>query len=130
MSNKPLDLQNGISTTVFLTLKLDPNSNFFTEKTLKVSLYKYNPMIADVSATLVDKKIFKVDYKKGNEPFSVETILGKSGQFRKNHKYYITADITNNEGKRTHYGYKNGTDGFTKVLESSRDVLMILKPIQ
>lgn len=126
----PLVTIKGDTATVVVTLKLDANSEFFEDRVLKLSLYSYSPMIADVPASLIDSKIFKVNYTRDSKPFSMIKNIGENKKLDKKLKYYISVDIVNNKGKRTHFGYKNGTNGFSKVLKSSRDILMIIKQVK
>ncbi|UZJ40228.1 hypothetical protein OO006_07535 [Prosthecochloris sp. SCSIO W1101] len=55
---------------------------------------------------------------------------GENGKMKKEHKYYLSIDIVNREGKRTRYSYNGGADGFSKVLENSGDIFMLTKPIK
>ena len=116
------------SATLNVTIKSASTSNHFKNELLKVRLYSYDPMIADRSATLVEEitKNLNGQFK----PFIYKTQIGNNAYIDQKMNYYLTVYVVDQQGKRTYYGYKNGTDGFSKVLENgNRDVVMILKPI-
>ena len=114
------------STTVNVTVQGESETTHFNQEILKIKLYKYNPMIAGKSATLVEEITKKLDDKYPSIIY--KTKIGTKAYRDPQSKYYITVYVVNKEGKRTHYGYKNGTEGFSKVLENNnRDVLMVLK---
>jgi len=128
-SNFGGNLIEGAKTTVFVTLELDSKSEHFDERVLMVNLYEHPNFIADVQATLVDSTTSYVDYIEGTKPFTLKLRLGESSNIKEDHKYYLSVVILDAKGERTHYGYKNGTDGFSSVLNESREVFIILKPI-
>jgi hypothetical protein len=110
-------------------IHLDPDAMHFDYGVLVVSLYEYDRRLADVAALLVDSRKIDVSYASRSDPFSMVISLG-SGRKKKQHKsYYVVAEIKNRDGARTHYGYKNGTEGFAKVLEGSSDVKILLRQI-
>ena len=116
------------STTLDVTVKSDSNCAFKNE-ILKIRLYSYNPMLADVSATLVEEITKTLNTP--SQPFLYQTKIGTKTYRDPKLKYYLTVLVVDQNNKRTYYGYKNGKKGLAKVLEggSSREILMILKPI-
>ena len=101
--------------------------------TLVIELYKYNPMLADASATLVDKFTKKLDNGDNLREYIYQGIICKNEIPDSKFKYYLTAITLDKEGKRVYYGYKDGKRGLVHVLDgnvaSRDDVLMILQKI-
>jgi hypothetical protein len=118
------------SVVVDAEIQLDPDSNHFDYGVLIVSLYEYDQRLADVAASLVESRQAEVSYTRGSEPFSVVYTLGSGSEKKEHKRYYLVAVINNRNGVRTHYGYKNGTEGFAKISEGSSEVKMLLRQIR
>ena len=103
----------------------------FTDESLVVTLYKYDPRLADVSAKTVQTVNKKMAKLNKTDPFLYVAHLGVNIEKDEGAKYYVTAKVVDGKGKRIYYGYKNGKKGMGKVLENSNhsDILMILKPM-
>ncbi len=116
--------KKGIKTNI----QVSKDSKYFKDSTLVLSLYEYDPFLADVSATLIERKSYVANFIKDNKSsFPISINLGQKKTFKKNRKYYIVARVYDKDGKQTHHGYKNGTDGFIKVLENQDEIMIILK---
>lgn len=91
----------------------------FKGRTLEVRLYKYDPLIADKAADLVDiieEKNFA--HTKGNDTVK-ELSLGKKAKLEERRSYYVTLFIL--DGKdRTHMGDCEHAKGFAKVLTNGQ----------
>ena len=102
----------------------------FDSRTLEVKLWQYDPLLADVSADLVDELMVR-DY---SHKFGTETntrfALGKPDAVREDRAYYLTVFVTDN-GKRTHMGEKDGERGLCKVLTQGNpdSVEMIVREV-
>ncbi len=104
-------------------LTLDTNSKSFKNHLLVIRLYEYDPRLADAKATLIDLKEFKVD---SNSSFPITYSIFDE-MFKNSKKYYLVARIYDENGKQTHHGYKDGKEGFIKILEKFNKILVILR---
>ena len=103
----------------------------FNGHTLKIQLWEYDPLLADVGAKLIDtfrvEKFHHEEGKDSNTSFSVGNKLAP----RKNRRYYITVFVLKN-GKRTHIGEKDGKPGLCNVLTNGNPatVKMIARSVR
>ncbi|KPK50543.1 MAG: hypothetical protein AMK72_01970 [Planctomycetes bacterium SM23_25] len=82
---------------------------------LEIKLWQYNPLVADVSATLVGEHVVKgYRHTKGTETKTAFTLRPKDG-VKNGMNYYVTAFVLDG-GKRTHMGQRDGRPGLCKVL--------------
>jgi len=116
---------------LYVTIKTANSNTLFQNEILTLNLYKYNPMLADVPATLVDQYTKHLGKNDSQQQLNIQTTLNSKSEITAHEKYYITAIITNKNGQRTYYGYKNDQKGLAKVFQNNSDnhVVMILKPI-
>jgi hypothetical protein len=94
----------------------------FEKLRLEVTLWEYDPRLADASATRFDEVVVK-DYAhtKGKETRTAFT-LGENvndGQTNRGKAYYLTVFVTQG-GKRTHIGEKDAKPGLCEVLTDGR----------
>jgi hypothetical protein len=90
----------------------------FEKLRLELTLWEYDPRLADASATCFDEVVVK-DYAhtKGKDARTAFTLGEKvnGGQTNAGKAYYLTVFVTQ-EGKRTHVGEKDGKPGLCMVL--------------
>ena len=128
-----LSAANGgdFSTKVTATVKLPESLDSFSGRTLELRLYEYDPLMADGSATLVEK-ITKKDFShsKGKST-QLKIVIGAKGKVTSRRNYYLTVYVLNGE-KRTHIGEKNGKSGLCKVLTNghSRKVKLVVRAVR
>ena len=125
------DDKNDKSTKVTATVKLPKELASFTGRTLELRLYEYDPLLADVSADLVEKIAkAKFSHSKG-KPTELKIEIGANQQIKPRRNYYLTTFIL--EGpKRTHIGEKDGKRGLCKVITDGhpRKVKIIIRAVQ
>jgi hypothetical protein len=90
----------------------------FEKLRLEVTLWEYDPRLADASATRFDEVVVK-DYAhtKGKDTRTAFTLGEKvnGGKTNAGKAYYLTVFVTQ-RGKRTHIGEKDGKPGLCMVL--------------
>jgi hypothetical protein len=101
---------------------------------LEISLFEFDPRIADKPADLFDSKKEAVfAHTKGKETKMTFTLGDKvnNGKTNANKSYYVTVFVLK-DGKRTHIGEKDGKSGLTKVLTNGQPnkVTMILREVK
>ena len=97
-------------TAVFKIAKDDPD---LKKATIKVTMWEYNPLLADASAKKFAYKESILLHKKGTET-RASFALGKKDQTKTQMKYYITAEVWA-KGKRLYF-----LDGFNKVVPGGK----------
>lgn len=102
----------------------------FAGRTLDVRLYEYDPLLADVGATLVDQIEKKSMSHQAGKETKLTLQLGQSAQIKARRSYYVTLFFLDGN-KRTHMGEKNGERGLAKVLtdSKSRSLKMIVRQV-
>jgi len=125
----PTNTQGSI---LYVTIKTANSDTSFDNDTLAVKLYRYDPMLADAPATLIDQYTKHLTTTNSKKQLNIQLTLNANSEPNTKQKYYLTAIITNKNGTRIYYGYKNGQEGLAKVFQSTSDnkITMILKPIQ
>jgi hypothetical protein len=105
----------------------------FEKLRLEVTLWEYDPRLADASATRFDEVVVK-DYAhtKGKDTRTAFTLGEKvnGGKTNAGKAYYLTVFITQG-GKRTHIGEKDGKPGLCMVLTdgSPNEVTLTLRAV-
>lgn len=98
---------------------------------LEIKLWEYDPLLADVSAILVDE--FEINSYKHAEGKKTQTpfVVGSHIEPRKDRRYYITVFVLK-EGKRTHIGEQGGKSGLCKVLTDGNltSVKIVGRPVR
>ena len=100
------DDKNDKSTKVTATVKLPKELASFTGRTLELRLYEYDPLLADVSADLVEKIAkAKFSHSKG-KPTELKIEIGANQQIKptsnKNSRKSNESHKTNKKHKHTH----------------------------
>ncbi len=112
---------------VNINISLAKSSDYFKNSSLVLKLYEFDPRLADVSAKLINSKTYTVSHTKEDKEFIKSILLFKDQVFKENKKYYIVVRLYDKDGKQTHHGYKDGTEGFIKILEDTKKLIVILK---
>ena len=89
----------------------------FAGRTLEVKLWEYDPLLADVSATLLDEATIKNFAHSGDQETRVPLRLGDPTVVRKDRRYYVTAFVLKGV-QRTHIGELDGRRGLINVLKT------------
>ena len=120
------------STQVTATITIPKDIASFSDQTLELRLYEYDPWLADVSADLVakiDKEKFSHTAGKATE---VTIEIGAGATIKPRRNYYLTLFVLDN-GKRTHIGERDGKPGICKVIndpQHSRKVKIVVRPVR
>ncbi|MEN8128005.1 MAG: glycoside hydrolase family protein [Planctomycetota bacterium] len=118
------------STKVTATVTLPKDLESFTGLTLVLRLYEYDPLLADVSADLVEK-IEKPDFShtKG-KPTVTKIEIGTKGRIKPRRSYYLTTFVLDGE-QRTHIGEKDGKPELCKVITDGhpREVSVVVRVV-
>jgi hypothetical protein len=106
----------------------------FEKHRLEVTLWEYDPRLADASATRFDEVVVK-DYAhtKGKETQTAFTLGEKvNGGLTNAGKAYYLAVFVAQGGKRTHIGEKDGKPGLCTVLtdRNPNEVTLTLRPVR
>jgi len=89
--------------TVTGTILVPKDVPSFQERVVEIRLYKIHPLLADASATLVDKvEIKDYSHTQGTDT-KTEFLVGGDETLEQNLMYYVTLFILQ-DGKRTHIG--------------------------
>jgi hypothetical protein len=113
------------------TLIIPKTVNAFTDHTMEILLFEYDPRLADAAATQVDKfAIEKFSHAADQEtitPFHVGAKLSP----RDDRSYYITVFVLK-DGQRTHIGERDGKSGLCKVLTDGEpsEVKMVVRAVR
>lgn len=112
-------------------LLIPENVGSFQDHALEILLWEYDPLLADASATLVDK--FLVEKYSHNEGQATETpfAVGSALKPREDRRYYITVFVLKDKN-RTHIGELDGKSGLCKVLTQGNPskVTIIARPVR
>lgn len=126
VNSKPMEA-NGVRGVISIPEKVGS----FKDHALEIMLWEYDPLLADASATLIDKLLVeKYSHEEGKTtetPFAVGTKLKP----REDRRYYITVFVV--KGKdRTHIGEQDGKNGLCNVLTQGNPstVKMIARPVR
>jgi hypothetical protein len=94
-------------------------------------LWEYDPLLADASATLIDKLLVeKYSHEQGKATDTLFAV-GTKLKPREDRRYYITVFVL--QGKdRTHIGEQDGKNGLCNVLTQGNPstVKMIARPVR
>lgn len=103
----------------------------FDDHQLEILLFEYDPRLADVSATLIDKFVAEKFGHVADEETAVKFQVGSKLQPREDRSYYITVFVLK-DGQRTHIGERDGKSGLCKVLTNGepREVKMVVRPVR
>ena len=116
-----------VSGKVLIPKKLESFENL----TLEIRLYKFNPLIADKGADLVEKKQWmKLNHKKGSQS-AIDFDLGQKATLDTRMHYYLTIFLLDGNN-RTHIGEIDGKRGLNKVINNgkSKNVKIILRAVR
>ncbi|MEZ6139036.1 MAG: hypothetical protein R3B84_00560 [Zavarzinella sp.] len=119
------------TTKVIVKVVIPKEVASFTDQTLELRLYEYNPLIADKAADLVEKiEKAKFAHTQGKET-TVELVIGAKGTVTPMHAYYLTTFVLKG-ANRTHIGEIDGKSGLCKVIANGnpRTVQMIVRPVR
>lgn len=84
-------------------------------RVLEVRLYKYDPRLADVAATLVEKvEVKDFEHTQGKET-KKDVVLGAKSDLEPKMAYYVTVFVLEKD-QRTHIGKCDDKSGICKVL--------------
>lgn len=103
----------------------------FENLTLEIRLYKFNPLIADKAADLVEKKRWmKINHKKGSQS-AIDFDLGQKATLDTRMHYYLTIFLLDGK-KRTHIGEIDGKRGLNKVITNgkSKNLKIMLRAVR
>jgi len=117
------------STKVDGTFVLSKDEATFAGHVVDIRLYEFDPFLADVGATLIEKLEMKdFGHTKGTET-KKEFVIGAKGEIKPRMSYYVTLFILK-DGKRTHMGKVPGKF-LCKVITGGnpRKIEMIVKAI-
>lgn len=119
------------TTRVEGTLVVAGKLGSFAGRVVEIRLYEFDPFLADVAATLIEKLALK-DYghTQGTEtrtPF----VIGAKGTLKERMKYYVTLFVLR-DGKRTHMGEPAHRKGLCTVLTGGqpRTITMTVRPVR
>ena len=121
---------NKKSAKVTVTVVLPEKVGSFEGRTLDVRLYEFDPLLADVGATLIDQAERKSMSHQAGKETKLTLELGKDGQIKPRRSYYLTLFYLDGK-QRTHMGEKDGKRGLAKVLTDNnpRSLKMIVRPV-
>jgi hypothetical protein len=89
------------SARVEVTAIVPSNLPSFKDATIRCTLYEYDPVIADVSADVFERKEVDVSHASGADT-EKHIVLGAGKMQRADRKYYVYVEIMS-EGKQKHY---------------------------
>ncbi len=126
VSGKPLDA-SGVRGVLLIPEKVDS----FKDHALEIMLWEYDPLLADASATLVDKFGVEKYSHEGGKATETAFTVGMKLKPREDRRYYITVFVMNGKD-RTHIGEQDGKNGLCKVLTQGNPstVKMIARPVR
>ena len=118
------------SAKVTVTVILPEKVASFEGRRLDVRLYEFDPLLADVGATLVDQIERKSVAHQAGEETKLTLELGAGRQIKPRRHYYVTLFYLDGK-QRTHMGEKDGKRGLAKVLTDNnpRSLTMIVRPV-
>ena len=118
------------SAKVTVTVILPEKVASFEGRRLDVRLYEFDPLLADVGATLVDQIERKSVAHQAGEETKLTLELGAGRQIKPRRHYYVTLFYLDGT-QRTHMGEKDGKRGLAKVLTDNnpRSLTMIVRPV-
>ncbi len=109
------------STRVIAHVTIPATVPDFENETVELHLYEFDPRLADVSATLIQKVVQpNVSHQSGTaDHFNV--VAGMNDQRKADRNYYVTFFILKG-AKRTHIGEANGKQGLVNVLDEATNL--------
>lgn len=119
------------TTRVEGTLVVPARLESFEGRVVEIRLYEFDPFLADVAATLIEKLELKnYSHTKGKArrtPF----VVGAKGKLNERMRYYVTLFILQG-GKRTHIGECAHRKGLCTVLTGGqpRTITMTVRPVR
>ena len=119
------------STKVTATVTLPKELASFTDRTLELRLYEYDPLLADVGADLVEK-ISKDPFSHSEGKATELTIeIGAKGKVKPRRRYYLTTFVLDGDS-RTHLGEKDGKRGLCQVISDGhpRKVKIVVRSVR
>ena len=121
---------NKKSAKVTVAVVLPEKVGSFEGRTLDVRLYEFDPLLADVGATLIDQVERKSMSHQAGKETKLTLELGEDGQIKPRRSYYVTLFYLDGK-QRTHMGEKDGKRGLAKVLTENnpRSLKMIVRPV-
>ncbi|MEW4455752.1 hypothetical protein AB1L30_24000 [Bremerella sp. JC817] len=103
----------------------------FERQALEIKLFEYDPLLADVSADLIDEVVIDDFSHAAGKEKSVPFGLGKDFQPRKDREYYITVFVVAG-ANRTHVGELSRESRINKVRpgKGSGEVVVTLRQVR
>lgn len=86
----------------------------FEGRTLELQLWEYDPRLADVGATLVDKRLVEGYRHVSGEATKTPFRLAAKYEPRADRNYYLTCFVLRGD-ERTHIGERDGESGLAKI---------------
>lgn len=86
----------------------------FEGRTLELQLWEYDPRLADVSATLIDKRLVEGYTHVSGEATETPFRLAAKYEPRADRKYYLTCFVLRGD-ERTHIGERDGESGLATI---------------
>ena len=113
------------------TVTLPEELESFTDHTLELRLYEYDPFLADAPADLVEKiRKDKFSHTKGKAT-TLDIEIGTKGKIKPRRGYYLTTFILDG-ATRTHIGEKDGKRGLCNVITDGhpREVKIVVRSVR
>ena len=104
----------------------------FSDLTLELRLYEYDPLLADAAADLVDKLQLKNRAHRQGKETKIKFTLAEKNNIMPRHSYYITCFVIDAKGKRYLMGEKDAKRGLCKVLTGGnpKKVNLVLRDLR
>ncbi|WDI41305.1 hypothetical protein [Bremerella sp. P1] len=120
MSREGVKTVNGKSIAEGLvqgTITVPAASTIDAGETLEIKLFEFDPLLADVSATLIDEKVIADIKHESGKATDIPFAVGADYEVQKERRYYITVFVVQG-GKRTFIGEIEGKRGLNVVLQN------------
>ncbi|QDU76080.1 hypothetical protein Pan97_31250 [Bremerella volcania] len=99
------------------TITIPDSSTLEEGQTIEVKLFEFDPLLADVSAKLIDEKVLADFQHETGKATDIPFAVGADYEIQKERRYYITVYALQN-GDRTHIGEIEGKRGLNVVLQN------------